>query len=48
VGAPGHVANDVYSGLPHLDYHRGHLPIFKLESLLDLTFRMVPAGAPFS
>jgi hypothetical protein len=36
VGTPWHVANDVDSGLPRLGcHHRGHLTIFRLESLLD-------------
>lgn len=37
IGGPLFGAKPVDSGFPHLGFHRGHLQIFNLESLLDVS-----------
>ena len=46
--APGHVADDVDSGLPHLVCHRGHLPVFILgiAAANPRGFRLSRSAAP--
>ena len=46
--APGHVADDVDSGLPHLVCHRGHLPVFILgiATANPRGFRLSRSAAP--